>query len=160
MANFWLKMCPKYFCQNLNQVVRVKDFKYSFNMKYQQNPMSRQGEIAQNDNFGVKMDIFWSKISKKMVKNIFSQNFNQVIIVKDHKYSFNMKQQQNPMSRQGEIGQNVNFWVKKDFSQNFHWAILAIDPKCSFYKENQQSPMTGFGEIDQNDCFWAKMGYF
>ena len=52
-------MCQKYFCQNINQVVRVKDFKYS--MKHWQNPMNRQGEIAQYDNFGVKMDIFGQK---------------------------------------------------------------------------------------------------
>ena len=33
--------------------------------------------------------------------------------VKDHKYSFNIKYQQNPMSRKGEIDQSVNFWIKQ-----------------------------------------------
>ena len=52
-----------------------------------------------------------------------------------------MKQEQNPMNRLREIGQNVNFLVKmdkfwskkcqkndqKDFCQNFHWVIIVID---------------------------------
>ena len=56
-----------------------------------------------------------------------------------------MKQLQNPMSY-GEIGQNVNFWVKmdkfwskkgqkkgqKDFCQKFDWVILVIYQKYSF----------------------------
>ena len=50
------------------------------------------------------------------------------------------------MSRLGEIGQNINLWVKmdefwpkkghkrgeKDFFQNIHWVILVIDHGTSF----------------------------
>ena len=46
-----------------------------------------------------------------------------------------MKQQQNPMSRQEEIGQNV---------------------KYSFKMINQQNTMSWVGEIGQNDIFWVK----
>ena len=67
-----------------------------------------QKEIVQNVNVWVKMDIF----AKKMGKTYFFQYFNQAITVKDNKYSFNTKQQQNPTCRQGEIGKNVNFCVK------------------------------------------------
>ena len=58
-----------------------------------------------------------------------------------------MQNQQNPLSRLGEIGQNANFWVKtdkfwskkgqKDFCQNFHWVIIVIDHKCSLNMQNQ-----------------------
>ena len=93
-------------------------------MKYYQNPMSRYGEIVQNDNFGVEMDIFWSKMGQKISTKYFSQNFNQVIIVKDDKYSFDMKLLQNPMRRNWEkltkmsiLGSKWTFfgqkWVKK-----------------------------------------------
>ena len=106
MDIFWSKMGQKmgkkYFSQNFNQVIIIKYHKYSFNMKQQQNPKSKQGEIGQNVNFWVKMDIFWSKMGNKMVKKHFFQNFNQVIIVKDHKYSFKMKKQQNPMEERAQ----------------------------------------------------------
>ena len=51
-----------------------------------------------------KMTIFgsdWTFFAQKRVKKeqtYFSQNFNQVTILKYHKYSFIMKQQQKPMS--------------------------------------------------------------
>ena len=76
--------------------------------------MSGLGKIGQNDNFWVKMDKFWSKKGHKKGEKDFCQNFHWVILVIDHGSSFNMQNQQNPMNGLGEIGQNVNFWVKMD----------------------------------------------
>ena len=83
---------------------------------------------------------------QKKGEKYFCQNFHWVIlvIVKGSSY---MQNQQNAMNGLGEIGHNVNFWVKmdkfwpkkgqKDFCQNFHWVILVIDHKCSFNMQNQ-----------------------
>ena len=72
MDNYWLKKCQKDHCQNFNWVTKVKYHKYSFNMKYQQNPMSRLEEIGQNANFWVKTDKFWRKRAKKIFVKTFT----------------------------------------------------------------------------------------
>ena len=60
---------------------------------------------------------FLLKTGQKMGKTYFSQNFNQVIIVKDHKYSFNMKQAVLPVvprpAPNGQMGQNGQLLAKK-----------------------------------------------
>ena len=60
-------------------------------MQNEQNHMSGLGEIGQNYNLWVKTDKFCLKKGQKRAKNIFVKNFHWVILVIDHKYSFNMQ---------------------------------------------------------------------
>ena len=74
-------------------------------MQNQQNPMLC-ADWEKLTNFGQKR--------AKKGRKYFCQKFDWVILVIDHKCSFNMQNQQNPISVLEEIGQNVNFWVKMD----------------------------------------------
>ena len=84
IANFWLKNVPKDFCHNFKYVVTVKDFKYSL-LKILAKSYEQIGRNWPKCNFLGQNGHFFSKMGQKMGKNYFSQNFNQVIIVKDHK---------------------------------------------------------------------------
>ena len=77
-------------------------------MQNYQNPTCGLEQIGQYDFFSVKITKFWPKTGDFF----FYHNFQRVIVVLDYQCSFNMQNYQNPMSRLGEIGQNVNFGAK------------------------------------------------
>ena len=91
----------------------------------------------------------WTNIAKKGHKRDekdFCQNFHWVILVIDHKCSFNMQKLVKSYERIGKIGHNDNFWVKmgkfwpkkghKKGEIDFHWVILVIDHGTSFNMQN------------------------
>ena len=108
----WPKRWPKrgehIFCLNIHVMILVRP-----QMQFQNAILAKSYDWKNwpNDSFWVIGQI-WVKNGPKQGKKQFCQNIHWVNIVINHKFSFNMQNQEIQMSGFEKFGQNVRIWTK------------------------------------------------